>query len=165
MSLNSRSQQQRYEAMLQLLRSSDTLWNASHALFERWDLSPSQFNVMNLLHNNSEGLSQSDLSRQLVVHRSNITGLVDRLEKRNLVKRAAVPGDRRLYNVALTQQGSTIMEEILPLYHESAVRLWEGVTDDRIQALLSDLESLIQQSQTIARELSESSATAQRKGK
>jgi MarR family 2-MHQ and catechol resistance regulon transcriptional repressor len=120
---------------------------------------------MNLLHNNSEGLSQSDLSRQLVVHRSNITGLVDRLEKRNLVKRTAVPGDRRLYNVALTPQGSTIMEEILPLYHESAVRLWEGVTDDRIQALLSDLESVIQQSQTIARELSESSATAQRKGK
>ena len=91
-----------------------------------------------------------------------LTGLVDRLEKRNLVKRTAVPGDRRLYNVALTPQGSTIMEEILPLYHESAVRLWEGVTDDRIQALLSDLESVIQQSQTIARELSESSATAQR---
>src|ERR1035438_1816121 len=70
-----------YQALMELLRTADTLWNASRVFFERWDLSPSQFNVLNLLHLNPEGLSQTDLSRQLIMHRSNLTGLVDRLEK------------------------------------------------------------------------------------
>jgi hypothetical protein len=39
----------RYPALLQLLRTAENLWNASRLFFGRWDLSPSQFNVLNLL--------------------------------------------------------------------------------------------------------------------
>ena len=74
-----------YRALMELLRAADTVWNASRVFFERWDVSPSQFNVLNLLRLNRAGLSQSDLSRQLIMHRSNVTGLVDRLEKRGYV--------------------------------------------------------------------------------
>ena len=70
----------RYRALLQLLRTSDTVWNASRLFFARWDLGPSQFNVLNLLHGVA-GLSQTELSRELIMHRSNVTGLVDRLEQ------------------------------------------------------------------------------------
>src|SRR5438874_74225 len=34
----------RYQALLQLLRTAEALWNASRNFFARWDLSPSQFN-------------------------------------------------------------------------------------------------------------------------
>src|SRR6266496_1133102 len=40
----------RYQALLQLLRTAEALWNASRNFFARWDLSPSQFNVLNLLY-------------------------------------------------------------------------------------------------------------------
>ena len=65
--------------MLQLLRTADSLWNSSRLFFGRWRLSPSQFNVLNILHNQPNGLSQIELGRRLITHRSNITGLVDRL--------------------------------------------------------------------------------------
>src|SRR5258708_5027606 len=96
----------RYRASLQLLRTADTIWNASRVFFERWEISPSQFNVLNLLHSESEGLSQIELSRQLIMHRSNVTGLVDRLEKRGLVSRKEFAPDRRAYRVVLTAQGN-----------------------------------------------------------
>ena len=38
-----------YQALMELLRTADTLWNTSRVFFERWNLSPSQFNVLNLL--------------------------------------------------------------------------------------------------------------------
>ena len=85
----------RYQALIELLQTADTVWNASRVFFGRWDLGPSQFNVLNLLHLNPAGLSQTDLSRQLIMHRSNLTGLVDRLEKRGLVQRQEVATDRR----------------------------------------------------------------------
>ena len=102
----------RYQALLQLLRTADTVWNASRVFFERWDLGPSQFNVLNLLLENPDGLTQTELSRQLIMHRSNITGLVDRLEKRGLVRRQEVAADRRAYQVVLTQAGAELLREI-----------------------------------------------------
>src|SRR5215471_14015077 len=107
-----------YRALMELLRTADTVWNASRLFFERWELSPSQFNVLNLLQLNPEGLSQSELSRQLIMHRSNATGLVDRLEKRGLVERQSVAGDRRAYRVVLPPAGAKLLKDILPTYYE-----------------------------------------------
>ena len=77
----------RYQALIELLRTAETLWNASRVFFARWDLSPSQFNVLNLLYEQPGGCTQIELSRQLIMHRSNVTGLVDRLEARGLLQR------------------------------------------------------------------------------
>src|SRR5271157_4235330 len=98
-----------YLALVQLLRAADTLWNASRAFFARWDLSPSQFNILNLLEDRPGGLSQTALGRELVMHRSNLTGLIDRLEKRGLVRRCDVAADRRAYRVVMTPEGSRLL--------------------------------------------------------
>src|SRR5688572_19856354 len=95
----------RYQPLLQLLRTAETIWNASRLFFQQWDLSPSQFNILNLLRASAEGLTQIDLSRQLITHRSNITGLIDRLEKRGLVQRKTSPFDRRVWRVSLMKDG------------------------------------------------------------
>ena len=130
----------RYDALLQLLRTANTIWDASRQFFEQWDLSPSQFNVLNLLQSHSEGLSQIELGRQLLTHRSNVTGLVDRLERRGLVERRNVLSDRRVYRVVLTRAGDKLLKVILPHYHREAQHLWDGVSDERIAELLGALE-------------------------
>lgn len=117
---NSTAARRRYEALLQLLRTSETIWNASRLFFARWELSPSQFNILNLLASHADGLTQIELSRELITHRSNVTGLVDRLEKRGLVARKAVAGDRRAYSVQLTRAGGQLVAKILPEYYARA---------------------------------------------
>jgi DNA-binding MarR family transcriptional regulator len=133
----------RYEALLQLLQTANGIWDASRVFFEQWKLSPSQFNVLNLLRNQAQGLSQTDLSRQLLTHRSNVTGLVDRLEKRGLVQRKDAFADRRAYRVTLTQEGATLLKIILPRYHEEADHVWDGVRENRISELLATLEHIL----------------------
>src|SRR5580698_5762227 len=91
----------RYQALIELLRTAENLWNASRVFFARWDLSPSQFNVLNLLQDHPAGLTQAELSRSLIMHRSNATGLIDRLEGRGLVRRTDDPEDRRAFKVVL----------------------------------------------------------------
>jgi DNA-binding MarR family transcriptional regulator len=129
----------RYEAVLRLLRTANVIWDTSRLFFEQWQLSPSQFNVLNLLHANPRGCSQTELGRQLLTHRSNVTGLVDRLEKRGLVERRAAPGDRRVYRVLLTSAGETLLRSILPQYHAEAESLWDGVSNQGISELLDTL--------------------------
>jgi len=142
-----------YRALLELLRTADTVWNASRVFFERWDLSPSQFNVLNLLHANPAGLSQTDLSRQLIMHRSNLTGLVDRLEKRGLVARREVAADRRAYCVVLTAAGTRLLREILPGYYQEAARVWDGLPARRAAGLIADLQQVARNAEQVAAKL------------
>jgi len=140
----------RYQALIELLRTADTVWDASRVFFGRWDLSPSQFNVLNLLRLNPAGLSQTDLSRQLIMHRSNVTGLVDRLEQRGLVERKDVAADRRAYSVVLTDAGAALLRDILPRYYRGANELWAHVSAKRAAELVGDLRQVAQNAQGIA---------------
>lgn len=132
----------RYQALLQLLRTAETLWNSSRVFFDRWNLSPSQFNILNLLHLDSDGCTQVELSRLLIMHRSNITGLVDRLEKRGLLQRRDSSTDRRAYKVVLTSSGRKLIEKILPDYYAAAEKIWGNFPAARTKQLVGDLEKL-----------------------
>ena len=127
---------------MELLRTSESLWNASRTFFARWELSPSQFNVLNLLRLAGKGCTQVELSRELMQHRSNITGLVDRLESRGLVRRRDVPADRRAFHVTLTDKGEKLIHEILPHYFETAESVWGSMSAERAQELVKELQAV-----------------------
>lgn len=125
-----------------LFRAAETLWNASRVFFARWKISPSQFNVLNLLHGAPDGLSQSELSRQLVMHRSNVTGLVDRLESHGWVVRREDAADRRAWCVVLTAAGRRLIEEILPHYYLVVEEVWGAVPGARARQVGATLHEL-----------------------
>jgi DNA-binding MarR family transcriptional regulator len=145
----------RYQALLQLLRTADTLWNASGRFFARWELSPSQFNVLNLLRDAPRGLTQIELSRQLIMHRSNVTGLVDRLEARGLLRREDDTNDRRAYRVVLSPAGQKLLREILPHYYAAAEQVWEKIPLARSNQLATDLRTLCAAAERMAPEKTE----------
>ena len=50
-----------------------------------------------------------DLAQSLGIEKAALTGLVDRAERRGLVERTPVPGDRRAIQVTLTEDGGQAM--------------------------------------------------------
>ena len=140
----------RYRALLQLLRTAETLWNVSRLFFARWDLSPSQFNILNLLYDRPEGCTQIELSRLLIMHRSNVTGLVDRLEARGLVQRRDSAHDRRVYRVILTAAGKKLLQQILPRYYAAAEEVWGTLPARRANQLINDLTRLCANAEGVA---------------
>jgi len=136
-----------YQATLGLLRAAEALWEGSRVFFDRWKLGPSQFNILNLLLGQPGGMSQADLGRQLIMHRSNVTGLVDRLEKRKLVQRKETLGDRRAHRVILTDRGRRLLGEILPHYHRAAEEIWGDTSTSRANEIEDSLDEL---SKTVA---------------
>jgi len=69
-----------------------------------FDLSPMQAHVLRLLEPD-QPLPMRTLARKLCCDASNVTGIVDRLEERGLVRRDAAPGDRRVKMLAVTSSG------------------------------------------------------------
>ena len=72
--------------------------------FDPYDLTPQQFGLLGFLWR-QDGQSQAELSQRSQIDRTTMGGLVDRLEKEGLVRRAPHPEDRRAYRILLTQKG------------------------------------------------------------
>src|SRR6187551_2882755 len=105
-----------YDLVIQVLSAANVMVKESHRLFRPHGISDAQFNVLNVLGPAPAGLSQRELSDVLVVDRSNITGLIDRMEQSGWVTRADHPSDRRVYVVRLTSAGKKFWQKILPEY-------------------------------------------------
>jgi DNA-binding MarR family transcriptional regulator len=68
------------------------------------DLSPAQCHVLHLIEPDRP-IPMGQLAETLACDASNVTGLVDRLESRGLVRRRPSPGDRRVKVLHLTAGG------------------------------------------------------------
>jgi len=70
---------------------------------ERHGLTPVQAKLLCVLAGGPRGMAE--LAGILGVEKAALTGLVDRVERRGLAERTAVPGDRRALRVTLTAAG------------------------------------------------------------
>lgn len=70
------------------------------------DLTNNQYNVLRILRGSHPSrLACNDIADRMIDRDPDITRLIDRLEKRGLVKRFRVPRDRRVIEVAITSKG------------------------------------------------------------
>jgi DNA-binding MarR family transcriptional regulator len=63
------------------------------------------------------GLSQIDIGRRLIVTASNMTRLLDKLEKEGYIERFSREGDRRVNLIKISKKGSDILNRVWPGYH------------------------------------------------
>jgi DNA-binding MarR family transcriptional regulator len=74
------------------------------------DLAPQQMIALRML--GAGPRKMSELAQSLFCDNSNVTGIVDRLEERGLVRREAAEGDRRVKLLVLTKEGERMRVEI-----------------------------------------------------
>lgn len=97
--------------------------------------SEAQFNVLMVLHHATDPLTQNDLGGLLLIDKSNVTGLIDRMENDGLVRRNTVPDDRRSYHITLTDKGTALIADIEPQYARKVDRVMGQLTPDERREL------------------------------
>ena len=112
-------------------------------VYKRFGLSAASFNLLVLLQRGKdpESFTQQAIGARLVVSPSDMTGLIDRLEKKGLVRR--VPGkDRRTNLIQLTPKGSRLVEEVWPHHAQAMKRLSSALRADEAHVLARALTGL-----------------------
>ncbi|MEZ4972870.1 MAG: MarR family transcriptional regulator [Cyclobacteriaceae bacterium] len=74
--------------------------------------------------NRAEGkvATHSELMQLLSLNSSTVTGIVNRLEKKRLLKRLPKSGDKRVTYIGITQEGSTIVEKSPDILHDQLAK-------------------------------------------
>ncbi|MGI6456435.1 MAG: MarR family winged helix-turn-helix transcriptional regulator [bacterium] len=109
-----------YELAMNIRLTGTILSKEGDRILRPIGLTDSQFNVLMVLkYQTQDGvMNQTVLGNILQVNRSNITGLVDRMEQAGWVKRSADRKDRRVNHVRITRKGHTILSKAEKVYFE-----------------------------------------------
>jgi DNA-binding MarR family transcriptional regulator len=127
-----------------IVATADLFLRESTRLFRPQGLTAAQFNVLNLLAapEAEGGLSQRELADMLVVDRSNVTGLIDRMEKAGWVRRADDPEDRRVYRVQLTASGRKLWQKVAPAYADVVRQVTDRLGERQMRDAVALLATL-----------------------
>ncbi|MGW8443508.1 MarR family winged helix-turn-helix transcriptional regulator [Paenibacillus sp. S33] len=131
------------EAMLFFMRVSSSVFKVSFEGFEKFGISHGKFSILILLYRNIHtGLLATELAEKVGVSKPTVTGLLDRLERDGLIIRSVHPSDRRMSIVKLTDQGTEMMERLLPMHFTSTSTLMSHLSTDEKELLLTLLQKI-----------------------
>ncbi|MER7080190.1 DNA-binding transcriptional regulator, MarR family [Saccharopolyspora kobensis] len=92
------------------------------ATARRFGLTAQQVELLCLLGDRAPSLGE--LAAMLGCDKTNVTGMVDRLERRELLSRAADRNDRRVARLSLTAEGAALGGQIRAAFSEAVAERW-----------------------------------------
>jgi DNA-binding MarR family transcriptional regulator len=134
-----------HEALLNIYYTASIMKKRADSFFGQFGLTDVQFNLLNLLYYESGkegGLSQAQISDMMLVNRANITSLVDRMEKAELVARTAHAKDRRYNIIKLTGKGKNLYTKVEPHYLEQIKKVMAPLDAADTRKLAAILEKV-----------------------
>jgi DNA-binding MarR family transcriptional regulator len=112
------SQMPTHNAYYTLVQAYVLFSDGDQRVLNRFGLSWSQLAVLKLL-DPVKGVRPMDLTGPLLLEKSSISRLLDRLVEEQLVERIVAPGDRRSHYVIITQRGLALRERAAQAYEHS----------------------------------------------
>jgi len=128
------------EAIYSLALIYNIIHNEISTFLKKYNLTPGKFNILVAIkrRGGKKGIRQVEVSKHLIVTPSNMTKLIDKLEKDGLVARSALEGDRRVNITKITKKGSDLIDKAWVGYHQILVDLMNKL-DQKDQKQLSSL--------------------------
>jgi DNA-binding MarR family transcriptional regulator len=124
-----------------LRRAQIAVFRDFFATFDPYDIRPAQYSILTVIESNP-GLKQSEVSEALGIARTNFVAMIDELEKRKLVRRAATPNDRRSYALVLTDKGRGLVGELHAVSDQHEQRLIDAVGEKTYRGLFAPLRTI-----------------------
>jgi DNA-binding MarR family transcriptional regulator len=124
------------EAALSIIVAANTLNERMDRICDEHKITRAQYNVLRILRGvYPEGHARCAIASRMMDRASDVTRLVDRLEKRKLVKRARGSEDQRQAVTYITAKGIKLLEAIRPRIEAEAEFIATRLGDDSCREL------------------------------
>jgi len=81
-------------------------------IFDKFDITSQQFNILRILRGAGEPLSTLQIRQRMLDKMSDTSRIVDRLIKKELVKKTTCKADRRLVDIVISDKGRKLLEKL-----------------------------------------------------
>ena len=131
-----------HDLLVALLLVQSLLERRSDAFFQPFGLTGAQFNILNLLAHHEGRMEQLALVDRLLVGKSSISIVLNRIVRDGLIKREEHPKDRRQVVLVLTSKGRILWRKISPRYEANVEKVFGSLAATRRKQFLDDLKAL-----------------------
>lgn len=129
---------------LLFLKVASEIENSIDSLLSKYNLSSGRFMLLFMLRGAQTGLRPSELANQVGVTQATISGLINSLEKAELVVREGHQSDGRSFVIRLSPKGEQVIQEIFPQWYPRIVNFWNVVSDQEKDGLNQLMQKMIQ---------------------
>lgn len=123
------------DAYLDLARTVEMLSRPVARLLKTEDLSSTQYNVLRILRGSPGGLTCGEIGSRMITRDPDITRLLDRLEKRNLISRCRETQDRRVVLTRIAPAGLDLLARLDEPVRDAHRKLLGHLGPVRLRAL------------------------------
>jgi DNA-binding MarR family transcriptional regulator len=109
-------------AVTSLMRVHQVLTKRADQILAPIDLTFARYELLVRLYFRDQAMPLSQLGRELQIHQTSITSLVDRLEKQGLIRRTPHPTDRRSTLAEMTPAGRVLTRKAIKLLNSDFFR-------------------------------------------
>ena len=139
------------ETSMELWQSIRTIYRSAlkrlNARLAKERITFSQYSVL-LALSRSGPMQMNKLGEHMLVAPANVTGLVDRMDRKGYVRRRRDPKDRRLYVIEPTESGARIFKNISSRFTHYAGGLGSDLTPHELSTTLKALKKVRQKVQS-----------------
>ena len=133
-------------AFIALQKAADKLALQAEQLVKSNGLTGAQYNVLRILRGaEPDGLACSTISERMISHDPDMTRLLDRMEKRELITRQRQTDDRRVVKTRITSGGLDLLKRLDQPVRELHQRQFAHMGNARVKALTDLLEEICEQ--------------------
>jgi DNA-binding MarR family transcriptional regulator len=130
------------EVLIALRRLIQAIDIHSKRLVKQFGLTGPQLIVLQEISQSNE-VTASELARKISLSQATVTGILERLEKRNLISRRRSHHDRRRAPVKTTPVGERLLDSAPPLMQESFIEQFGLLQNWEQHMILSSLQRLV----------------------
>jgi DNA-binding MarR family transcriptional regulator len=128
------------EVLLALRRIIHAVDLHSAALMQTVGLSAPQIFALQTLAHAGQAMAAGELAMRMDLTQGTLSTILDRLERKQLVRRNRGQDDRRKVLISLTPAGSQVLADSPPLLQQNFIRAFAGLRDWEQNLLLSSLQ-------------------------
>lgn len=104
-------------------------------------LTPPQFDIVATL-GNTPGMTPKELGEKTLITKGTLTGVVDRLADKGLVRRVASPSDGRSQIIRLTRAGEKLFARVFPAHMAYMQRAFAALSQAEIAEIAAGMRRL-----------------------
>lgn len=105
------------------------------------NLTITEFSVLEVLfHKGKQTIQQ--IGNSILISSGSMTYVIDKLEKKDLLKRTACPDDRRAIHVTLTEEGIELMKKVMPKHEAFVEYALDSLDSSETETLVRLLKKL-----------------------
>lgn len=122
----------------ELVRAYQGFRSYSDAQIRQMGLTSSQFDIISTL-GNTPGMTFNKLAEKTLTTKGELTGIIDRLEKKGLVRREVPKEDRRSFLAVLTPAGEKVFTETFPAHIAYLKQRFDRLNSEELQQIQAAL--------------------------